>query len=458
MKALYRRYRPKSLSEVVGQEQITSVLANSLKNDKIGHAYLFIGPRGTGKTSVARILAHEINKFDYSLEDDYLDIIEIDAASNRGIDDIRELRQRANIAPTKGKYKVYIIDEVHMLTKEAFNALLKTLEEPPEHVVFIMATTDAQKVPITITSRSQIYTFKLADPSTMFEHLKKICKNEKINIEDDALKIIVKRGGGSYRDSLSILDQVSTLSDDKISADLLNHALGLPQEACIAELLTSYETGNIDNMRKLITELTETGVKSEVIASELIDAIMVAPSTKQIRLLDKLTQISPSDAPNVKAGKLLVALCANTAPIYPTQPVPSPIIQKAVALPQKPNITPKPEPIEEPVAETPKVTKVANDAGADEIWQAVVKNVAENSPLITGDLFASKYTLKDKVLTIYTGSYLRTKNLDKRRNFITEILPDDISLVITKETLADDPDVANIAAIMGGGEEIQIDD
>jgi DNA polymerase-3 subunit gamma/tau len=321
-----------------------------------------------------------------------------------------------------------------------------------------MATTDAQKVPITITSRSQIYTFKLADPSTMFEHLKKICKNEKINIEDDALKIIVKRGGGSYRDSLSILDQVSTLSDDKISADLLNHALGLPQEACIAELLTSYETGNIDNIRKLITELTETGVKSEVIASELIDAIMVAPSTKQIRLLDKLTQISPSDAPNVKAGKLLVALCANTTPIYPTQPVPSPIIQKAVALPQKPNITPKPEPIEEPVAETPKVTKVANDAGADEIWQAVVKNVAENSPLITGDLFASKYTLKDKVLTIYTGSYLRTKNLDKRRNFITEILPDDISLVITKETLADDPDVANIAAIMGGGEEIQIDD
>ena len=200
MKALYRRYRPKSLSEVVGQEQITDVLANSLKNGKIGHAYLFIGPRGTGKTSVARILAHEINKFDYELEDDYLDIIEIDAASNRGIDDIRELRQRANIAPTKGKYKVYIIDEVHMLTKEAFNALLKTLEEPPEHVVFIMATTDAQKVPITITSRSQIYTFKLADPGVMFEHLKNICKKEKINIDDEALKIVVKRGGGSYRD------------------------------------------------------------------------------------------------------------------------------------------------------------------------------------------------------------------------------------------------------------------
>ncbi len=463
MKALYRRYRPKSLSEVVGQEQITDVLANSLKNGKIGHAYLFIGPRGTGKTSVARILAHEINKFDYELEDDYLDIIEIDAASNRGIDDIRELRQRANIAPTKGKYKVYIIDEVHMLTKEAFNALLKTLEEPPEHVVFIMATTDAQKVPITITSRSQIYTFKLADPSVMFEHLKNICKKEKINIDDEALKIVVKRGGGSYRDSLSLLDQVSTLSDDKITAELLNRAMGLPQEAAIEELLTSYTSNNTDNIRKTLTQLAETGVKSEVVASELIDAIMTSPNASYIPLLDKLTKISPSDAPNIKAGKLLVALCANAPmPAFPVQPAPAPVVQKAVATPPpkaKPAEPVAPAPKEEKPAEPPKpkVEKVANDAGAEEIWQAVVKNVAENSPLITGDLFASKYTLKDKVLTIYTGSYLRTKNLDKRRNFITEILPDDISLVITKEQLADDPDVANIAAIMGGGEEIQID-
>jgi hypothetical protein len=149
-------------------------------------------------------------------------------------------------------------------------------------------------------------------------------------------------------------------------------------------------------------------------------------------------------------------------PAFPVQPAPAPVVQKAVATPPpkaKPAEPVAPAPKEEKPAEPPKpkVEKVANDAGAEEIWQAVVKNVAENSPLITGDLFASKYTLKDKVLTIYTGSYLRTKNLDKRRNFITEILPDDISLVITKEQLADDPDVANIAAIMGGGEEIQID-
>jgi len=143
----------------------------SLKAGKISHAYLFVGPRGCGKTSVARILAHEVNGFKYEIEDDYVDIIEIDAASNRGIDNIRELREKVMIAPSSGKYKIYIIDEVHMLTKEAFNALLKTLEEPPKHAIFIMATTDAYKVPVTITSRAQVYTFKLAPNEVMMDYL-----------------------------------------------------------------------------------------------------------------------------------------------------------------------------------------------------------------------------------------------------------------------------------------------
>lgn len=470
MKALYRRYRPKALSEVVGQEQITSVLANSLKNGKIAHAYLFIGPRGTGKTSVARIMAHEINHFDYELEDDYLDIIEIDAASNRSIDNIREIRERVSIAPTKGKYKIYIIDEIHMLTKEAFNALLKTLEEPPEHVIFIMATTDVQKVPITITSRSQVHTFKLADPSTMFEHLKNICKAEKIDIDDNALKIVVKRGGGSYRDSLSLLDQVSTLSDGKITEEMLNRALGLPQETIVEELLTAYDSSNTNTIRELLTKLTETGVKTDVIVSELIDAIIANPQSNRISLLDKLTQISPSDTPNVKSAKLLVALCAAQNTV--AQAIPQPVIQRAVTpapAPVKPAApvapisaptTPQEEPKQAPVMEepeAPKVEKVSNDAGAEEIWQAVVNNIAQKSPLLTSDIVAAKYTLKDGVLKIYTGSYIKAKNIDKRRNFITEVLPNEISVEITKETLVDNPDVANIAAIMGGGEEIQID-
>ena len=196
MKNLYRRERPLSLGEVIGQPQVTEPLMAALKAGKVSHAYLFVGPRGCGKTSVARILAHEVNGFSYEVEDDYVDIIEIDGASNRGIDNIRELREKAAIAPTMGKYKVYIIDEVHMLTKEAFNALLKTLEEPPEHVIFIMATTDAYKVPVTITSRAQTYTFQLASRQTMFDFLKSVCQKEKIKISDEALKLVVKRGGG----------------------------------------------------------------------------------------------------------------------------------------------------------------------------------------------------------------------------------------------------------------------
>ena len=158
--ALYRKYRPKKLSDVVGQEHITSTLDNALKSGKLSHAYLFTGPHGVGKTSIARILAHEVNGLKYDDESSHLDIIEIDAASNRRIDEIRDIRDKVHISPTSAKYKVYIIDEVHMLTREAFNALLKTLEEPPAHVIFILATTEVHKLPETIISRTQRYSFK----------------------------------------------------------------------------------------------------------------------------------------------------------------------------------------------------------------------------------------------------------------------------------------------------------
>ena len=304
MKALYRKYRPCKLAEVVGQEQVTKVLENSLKQGKISHAYLFIGPRGTGKTSVARIFAHEVNGFKYELEDDYVDIVEIDGASNRGIDNIRELCEKAAIAPTSGKYKIYIIDEVHMLTKEAFNALLKTLEEPPAHVIFIMATTDAYKVPVTITSRAQTYTFKLADSNTMLNHLKSIAKKEGIKIDDDALKVIVKRGGGSFRDSLSLLDQISTLSDKEITKDLVISAMGLPEDEKIAELLTEYMSGNIVKITTILKDLLNTGVKPETLAEEMITQIIAEPRPELLPLLSKLPEVK---APFPEA-KLLVAL------------------------------------------------------------------------------------------------------------------------------------------------------
>ncbi|MBP5512884.1 DNA polymerase III subunit gamma/tau [Candidatus Saccharibacteria bacterium] len=305
MKNLYRRERPLSLGEVIGQPQVTKPLMAALKAGKVSHAYLFVGPRGCGKTSVARILAHEVNGFSYEVEDDYVDIIEIDGASNRGIDNIRELREKAAIAPTMGKYKVYIIDEVHMLTKEAFNALLKTLEEPPEHVIFIMATTDAYKVPVTITSRAQTYTFQLASRQTMFDFLKSVCQKEKIKISDEALKLVVKRGGGSFRDSLSLLDQISTLSDEEITKELVEKAIGLPEDEKIAELITNYLSGDVVKITTSLKELLSSGIKAETIAEELITTIIDNPEPITLPLLARLPDVK---APFAEA-RLLVALC-----------------------------------------------------------------------------------------------------------------------------------------------------
>ena len=306
-KALYRKYRPLKLADVVGQDDTIRQLQTQLTNQKISHGYLFVGARGCGKTSVARIFAHEINHFDYQLEDNYVDIIEIDAAVFTMVENIRELRDKAMLAPTTGKYKVYIIDEIHMLSKNAFNALLKILEEPPEHIVFIFATTNPEKIPATILSRVQIFHFKLADRSIMQPFLEGICQKEGINIEKDALSLLIEQGGGSFRDSLSILDQLSNLHTDKstlITTEEVSSALGVPKQVLIEELLASYEQENIDQIRSLVEELINQGNKAEGIATSLIKAIMQNPTTKNLHLIEKLYAVNGEFA----SAKLIVAL------------------------------------------------------------------------------------------------------------------------------------------------------
>lgn len=229
-KALYRSYRPQIFDDVVGQEYIIRTLKNQIENNNIGHAYLFTGTRGTGKTSTAKILARAVN-CNYGinqepcnecdlcrgiLSDNIIDVIEIDAASNNSVDDIRELRESVKYSPTKAKYKVYIIDEVHMLSQGAFNALLKTLEEPPSYIIFILATTEPHKIPATILSRCQRFDFKRVTVKDMSDRMKKICIEENIHVEDKALNLISRNSQGALRDALSILDQCISFGDNKI--------------------------------------------------------------------------------------------------------------------------------------------------------------------------------------------------------------------------------------------------
>lgn len=442
-KALYRKYRPKCLEEVVGEKQVTDILSSALKNNKISQSYLFIGPRGCGKTSVARIFAHEINNFKYELEDNYVDIIEIDAASNTSVENIRDLREKAIVAPTKGKYKVYIIDEVHMLSKSAFNALLKTLEEPPRHVIFIMATTDAYKVPITITSRAQVFTFKLADKETMFSHVKNICEKESIKIDDDAIEIIVKRGGGSFRDTLSLLDQVSTLSEDRITKKNLIESLGLPEDELIRGVLASYEANELEKISCSLKSLFNTNVKPETIVEELITKIIDEPKPSLLPLLSSLSEIK---SPFIEA-KLLVALCGNQAPKVPTMPV----------VAEKPATAPTAPAAEEPAPATPVVEKPTT-APATVIMGTFLENLEKTSVAVFQQARGAIIQETADTIHIYPKAKTRYKILSNHKDYLItsgngkkiEIHePDD-----KPKDFVEDANISKISDIMGGAEEV----
>ena len=407
--ALYRKYRSKKLSEVIGQEHITSTLEHALKTGKISHAYLFTGPRGVGKTSIARILAHEINELPYTDDSIHLDIIEIDAASNRRIDEIRDLRDKVNIAPTSAKYKVYIIDEVHMLTKEAFNALLKTLEEPPKHVVFILATTEIHKLPETIISRTQRYTFKPVSQAKVVAHLKSIAKEEKIDITDGALELIAAHGEGSFRDSISLLDQAGG-HDGKVDEDHIRTLLGIPPVESIRELATQLQQHDAIASVNVMEQLRAQGFQPSQIAKhlgsvwrrQLIEGGL--PSLSDFSLLKKLLEVPAAQDPEryLEIVLLEYALAPQTtanvqAPAQTIAPQPQRPVVKEAPVYKAPAVKEPPKPAE------PTIVKEEPEAVAEKAEvhtkPAIVAPIAEFNEKVWPEMLA---VLKKQYNTLYS--------------------------------------------------------
>ena len=461
--ALYRKYRSRSLDEVLGQDHVTSILRRALEQGKIAHAYLLTGPRGVGKTSVARILAHEINHLPYDDDSSNLDIIEIDAASNNGVDDIRALREKAQVAPVSAPKKVYIIDEVHMLSKSAFNALLKTLEEPPEHVVFILATTDADRLPATILSRVQQFFFRPIPVGIMTKQLMNIAKKEGFAIEEDAARLIAERSRGGFRDGISMLDQLSILatSDQPLTANMVTEYLGLSDATMLGNLLDSYPSDDNEKVLNIFQELENSGTNSVVVSHQLLSIARnrLRKNPNLIGLVQQLIEVDRHPHPDLKL--LTIFMNSNS---QPTEKPVAPKKDTTQATTQKPAEKPTPIKPAEPAKKTAAKPK-KTDAPLELNWEKVIERAKEKSLGLASLLQKSQWSFDGEKLTIYAGSAFYKKKLDDAKNkpLISEIISEETAMdleidIIGEKKPPEDEKLAEIAELMGGGEEVKLED
>ena len=451
-----------------------------------------------GKTSIARILAHEINGLPYTDESTHLDIIEIDAASNNSVEDIRDLRDKVQIAPTSSPKKIYIIDEVHMLSKSAFNALLKTLEEPPEHVVFILATTDADKLPATILSRVQRFNFRAITPRDAAKHLAFIAEQEKIAITPDALELIAEQGKGSFRDSISLLDQLRSLSDETIDRAMVAEVLGLAQDELVEGLLAAYATADIGRAAQLIDEAEAAGTPAELLAEQLLGIARqrVVEDAALLPLLDKLLAVPRAGWPRIA---LLTALASRAAPSVAAphrQPSPTTVSEPVASYTHSPAASssqaspvasssgsPRQEtdgaaassagqsgtssasatdhtPAKQPsVSSANDETPAASSMPIDFPWEQFLDAVGA----VGARTYLTKagYAFDGQTLTIYAGKKFAKMQIDRALPTLSAALnrlgiTAEIAVLATSKPPKDRQKAA-ILAMMGGGEEITID-
>lgn len=509
-KALYRKYRSRSLDDILGQAHVTNVLSRALARGMVAHAYLLTGPKGVGKTSIARILAHEINQLPYDDSSQHLDIIEIDAASNNGVEDVRDLRDKVQIAPVSAKRKVYIIDEVHMLSKAAFNALLKTLEEPPEHVVFILATTDLEKLPATIISRTQRFSLRAIAPADAVKHLTHIAKEEGIKIEAEALELIARRGDGSFRDSISLLDQLSSLAgkDTPITRQLVEESLGLAASEEVAKLLEAYQAKDLPSIVALLNTSEAAGIQPSILVQQLIESIRAQLFDKPqlLSLMDALLDVPRSSQPGIKLLTVLAAHGAKPKNAALSAPAPSisasveelrgasstssplsqridsvSLVKDGFALPVssrspsrfketksegQPNeslVPPKGSLARNGLLETGGRKGDQSKATIQLDWPKLLEHMRKYHIAIYSVLSKCSHEINGDELVIYTGNAFYKKKLDDTRyrvnilKSLVEIGAKELAIeTIPTPPPPKDSTAASVAAIMGGGEEVSV--